>query len=233
MSIQLITFDLDDTLWPVQPVIAQAEQQLQDWLAQQAPHLGVVDVPRLHSLRAAVLSQTPELVHRISELRYRVLLSACLEAGDALPVAQETAEAAFQVFLSARQNVQLYADAKPVLGQLAQNFVLGALSNGNADVRRVGLGEYFSFALSADALGVSKPDPSVFQAALARAQVTAQRAVHIGDNPLDDIFGAQRVGMRTIWFNPQQQPWQGERAPDAQVHSLSQLPQTLLALQQG
>ncbi len=232
MSIQLITFDLDDTLWPVQPVIAQAEQQLQDWLAQQAPHLGVVDVPRLHSLRAAVLRHTPELIHRVSELRYQVLLSACLEAGDALPMAQETAEAAFQVFLSARQNVQLYADAKPVLGQLAQNFVLGALSNGNADVRRVGLGEYFSFALSADALGVSKPDPSVFQAALARAQIPAQRAVHIGDNPHDDIFGAQRVGMRTIWFNPQQQPWQGERAPDAQVQSLSQLPQTLLALQQ-
>lgn len=232
MSIQLITFDLDDTLWSVQPVIAQAEQQLQEWLAQQAPHLGVVDVPRLHSLRAAVLRQTPELVHRVSELRYQVLLSACLEAGDTLFVAQETAEAAFQVFLTARQNVQLYTDAKPVLQQLAKRFILGALSNGNADVRRVGLADYFSFALNADALGVSKPDPSVFQAALARAQVPAQRAVHIGDNPHDDIFGAQRVGMRTIWFNPQQQPWQGEQEPDVQVHSLSQVPQAVLALQQ-
>jgi len=232
MSIQLITFDLDDTLWSVQPVIAHAEQQLQEWLAQQAPHLGVVDVPRLHSLRAAVLKQTPELVHRVSELRYQVLLNACLEAGDAMSVAQETAETAFQVFLAARQNVQLYADAKPVLQQLANRFVLGALSNGNADVRRVGLGDYFSFALSADALGVSKPDPSVFFAALARAQVPAQRAVHIGDNPHDDIFGAQRVGMRTIWFNPQQQPWQGEQAPDVQVQKLSQLPQAVLALQQ-
>lgn len=231
MSIKLVTFDLDDTLWPSQSVIDQAEVYLQQWLAKKAPHLGVVDAARLQQLREEVLSQTPELEHRVSELRYQVLLRACVQAGDSLAVAQDTAETAFQVFLAERQKVEFFADVKPVLQTLSSRYMLGALSNGNADVRRVGLAQYFNFALNADALGLSKPEPSVFMSALGRAQVPAEHAVHIGDDTHTDMFGAKRVGMRTVWFNPQGKPWQGEHTPDAQVQQLSQLPQALAALQ--
>lgn len=230
MSIRLITFDLDDTLWSVQPVIVAADNTLRAWLADNAARLDELPPERLQQLRHEVVQQQPELDRRVSELRYQVLLRALLQSGYAEREAQETAEQAFQVFLAARQNVELFADVLPTLEQLRRNYMLGALSNGNADVRRVGLGEYFSFALNADMLGVAKPEPQVFLAALARAQVKPWHSIHIGDHPQDDVFGAQQVGMRTIWFNPEQKIWTGEREPDAQVSQISQLPEVIRSL---
>ncbi len=230
MSIRLITFDLDDTLWSVKPVIIAADTTLRAWLAEHATRLEVLTVERLQQLRAEVVQLQPHLDRQVSELRYQVLRRALLQSGYAPIEAQEIAEQAFQVFLAARQNVELFSDVLPTLEQLRREYMLGALSNGNADVRRVGLGEYFSFALNADMLGMAKPEPQVFLTALARAQVPAAQSVHIGDHPQDDVFGAQQVGMRTVWFNPERSIWTGEREPDAQISQISQLPGVLKRL---
>ena len=230
MSIRLITFDLDDTLWSVKPVIIAADTTLRAWLAEHATRLEVLTVERLQQLRAEVVQLQPHLDRQVSELRYQVLRRALLQSGYAPIEAQEIAEQAFQVFLAARQNVELFSDVLPTLEQLRREYMLGALSNGNADVRRVGLGEYFSFALNADMLGMAKPEPQVFLTALARAQVPAAQSVHIGDHPQDDVFGAQQVGMRTVWFNPARSIWTGEREPDAQISQISQLPDVLSRL---
>ncbi|MCX7079975.1 MAG: HAD family hydrolase, partial [Pseudomonas sp.] len=61
MTIKLITFDLDDTLWDTAPVIVSAEAVLRDWLAQQAPDLGGVPVEHLWAIRERVLSNEPGL----------------------------------------------------------------------------------------------------------------------------------------------------------------------------
>lgn len=230
MSIRLITFDLDDTLWSVKPVIIAADTTLRAWLADHAARLEALTVERLQQLRAEVVQLQPHLDRQVSELRYQVLRRALLQSGYAPIEAQEIAEQAFQVFLAARQNVELFSDVLPTLEQLRREYMLGALSNGNADVRRVGLGEYFSFALNADMLGMAKPEPQVFLTALARAQVPAAQSVHIGDHPQDDVFGAQQVGMRTVWFNPERTIWTGEREPDAQISQISQLPDVLKRL---
>ena len=230
MSIRLITFDLDDTLWSVKPVIIAADTTLRAWLAEHATRLEVLTVERLQQLRAEVVQLQPHLDRQVSELRYQVLRRALLQSGYAPIEAQEIAEQAFQVFLAARQNVELFSDVWPTLEQLRREYMLGALSNGNADVRRVGLGEYFSFALNADMLGMAKPEPQVFLTALARAQVPAAQSVHIGDHPQDDVFGAQQVGMRTVGFNPERSIWTGEREPDAQISQISQLPDVLSRL---
>lgn len=111
-----------------------------------------------------------------------------------------------------------------------QGCLLGALSNGNADIRRVGLGDYFDFALNADALGVGKPDAAAFAAALGRAGVLPVEAVHVGDNPQDDIAGALNAGMHAVWFNPTGQEWQDGVAPTAQVRCLSALPAVVAGL---
>ena len=105
------------------------------------------------------------------------------------------------------------------------------LTNGNADVRRLGLADYFRFALCAEELGVGKPDPTPFREALKRAGVEASAAVHIGDHPNDDIAGARRAGMRAIWFNPNGKPWAGEEEPSAEIRSLAELPALLARLQ--
>ena len=55
----------------------------------------------------------------------------------------------------------------------------------------------------AEDLGIGKPDPAPFLEALKRGESEASAAVHIGDHPGDDIAGAQRAGLRAVWFNPQ------------------------------
>lgn len=230
MSIRLITFDLDDTLWDVAPALESAETALREWLARNAPRLDGVPVEHLWAIRSRLLAGEPALKHRISELRRRVLFTALQEAGYAVPEAREMAEQAFQTFLAARHEVQIFPEVQPTLEVLANRYILGVLTNGNADVRRLGLADYFRFALCAEELGIGKPDPHPFREALRRGGVPAEQAVHVGDHPGDDIQGAQRAGLRAVWFNPGGKPWSQEGSPDAEIRSLAELPVLLASL---
>ncbi|MBM3104912.1 HAD-IA family hydrolase [Pseudomonas sp. P66] len=227
MSIELITFDLDDTLWDTAPVIVSAEAILRDWLAANAPDLGTVPVEHLYAIRERLVQAEPGLKHRISALRRRVLFLALEDVGYSENKARELANEGFEVFLHARHQIDIFPEVQPVLEILRHRYTLGVVTNGNADVRRLGLSDYFKFALCAEDLGIGKPDPQPFLEALRQGQVEAHAAVHIGDHPGDDIAGAQRAGLRAIWFNPQGKRWEADSRPDAEIQRLSQLPELL------
>ena len=227
MTIELITFDLDDTLWDTAPVIASAEAILRQWLTDNAPNLGSVPVEHLFTIREQVLREEPGLKHRISALRRRVLFRALQDAGYDQWQASELADEAFETFLHARHQLQIFPEVQPTLEILANHFALGVVTNGNADVRRLGLADYFKFALCAEDIGIAKPDARLFHEALQRGGATAQTAVHIGDHPGDDIAGAQQAGLRAIWFNPAGKTWDAEHVPDAEIRSLTELPALL------
>ena len=232
-SLRLITFDLDDTLWDVAPVMNNAEALLREWLASNAARLGPVPIEHLWAIRTRLLDREPMLRHRLSELRRRILFHALLDAGYPQAEAESLAEAGFQVFLEARHRVTLFPEVHPTLEILADRFTLGVLTNGNADVRRLGLADYFKFALCAEDIGIAKPDARLFHEALQRGEATADTAVHIGDHPGDDIAGAQQAGLRAIWFNPNGKTWEAERAPDAEIRSLIELPGLLAHWHRG
>jgi len=227
MSIKLITFDLDDTLWDNVPVIISAEASMRQWLATHASKVGELPLEHFASLRQQVLQRHPELKHRISVLRQRVLMHAFEEAGYPQPQATEMADACFEAFIHARHQLTVFPEAEPMLQALRQQFLLGVITNGNADVQRVGLADYFHFALRAEDIGIAKPDARLFQEALQRGGVDAAAAVHIGDHPGDDIAGAQQAGLRAVWFNPTGKAWEGETLPDAQIRNLAELPELL------
>lgn len=233
MSIRLITFDLDDTLWHTAPIIQGAETALRDWLAVNAPRLRGFPIEALGAIRRMLVEQEPSLRHRVSELRRRILFHALSDAGYPDAEARTLAEEGFRVFLDARHQIELAPEVLPTLEWLANHFTLGVITNGNADVRRLGLADYFRFALCAEELGIGKPDPRPFREALRLAEVTADEAVHIGDHHEDDIFGAQQAGLRAIWYNPERRPWLQAGQPDAEVHSLVDLPRLLLSWQRG
>ena len=228
MSIRLITFDLDDTFWETKPAIQSAETVLRDWLAKHAPRLGEFPVEALGAIRRMLVEREPTLRHRVSELRRRILQHALGDAGYPREEADELAERAFQVFLDARHEVEIFPDVQPTLEFLANHYTLGVITNGNADVRRLGLADYFQFTLCAEELGVGKPDPHPFQQALRLGDARPEQAVHVGDHALDDIAGAQQAGMRAIWFNPKRDAWPHDYHPDAQIQSLAELPKLLL-----
>ena len=228
MSIRLITFDLDDTFWETTPAIQSAETALRDWLGVHAPRLGEFPVEALGAIRRMLIERDPALRHRISELRRRILQHALHDAGYPADEADQLAERAFQVFLDARHEVQIFPDVQPTLEFLANHYTLGVITNGNADVRRLGLADYFQFTLCAEELGIGKPDPHPFEQALRLGDARPDQAVHIGDHALDDIAGAQQAGLRAIWFNPKRASWSHDYHPDAEIQSLAELPKLLL-----
>ena len=119
MTIELITFDLDDTLWDTAPVIVSAEAVLRHWLGDNAPKLGVVDVGHFQAIRERVLNEEPQLKHRISALRRRILFHALNEAGYVNAAA--LADDAFEVFIEARHALDVFPQAEPTLIALASD----------------------------------------------------------------------------------------------------------------
>ena len=189
------------------PVIVRAEHRMRDLLDRRVPELNRrFDREGLAALRETVLADEPELIHDISTLRKRIVARAAAACGHEDP--DGIAEAAFAEFMDARHDIEYFEDALDTLAHLSRHYTLGALSNGNASVARLGLDRYFAFHLSAEGVGRRKPEPEMFERALVEAGVGADAAVHIGDHPDDDIRGAARVGMGTVWVNRGELPWQ-------------------------
>ncbi len=141
--------------------------------------------------------------------------------------ARSGAEQAFAAFLAERQQVKLYEEALGVLETLATRFILGALTNGNADVYKTDAGDYFHFAFLAEEVGASKPHPDMFHAALERTGVAASNVIHVGDDPEHDIAGARAVGMHTVWMNARGKEWPEGPRPSREISNLRQLPSAI------
>lgn len=227
MAIKLISFDLDNTLWHNDAVIVRAENACYDFLVQQAPALAErYTQQELAALRMEMAKQAPQLAPQVSKLR-RLAMQKALETVGHDPVAiPALVERGFECFFNERNRVELHAHSIPLLQALQANFQLASLTNGNADLERIGIAGYFAFSLSAEKVGASKPRPNLFRAALHRANAKPEEAIHIGDHPVDDVSGARDIGMHTIWFNPGKQKW-NEREhgapPGATVHCLSEI----------
>ncbi len=189
-----ITFDLDDTLYDNRPVIERAERILHDWLAQNYPRLVErFDISDMYSLRKDVAQAYPHLRHDLTQIR-KIALA---QAGEKSGYSRHLVDPAFDVFYRARNEVQMYSDVRPTLRRLQHRYVLGALSNGNADVTRLGLDHFFEFSISATDVGAPKPDPAMFLEAVHRIGTTPEQVVHVGDDPVMDVAAATAVGMRT------------------------------------
>lgn len=223
--LRAISFDLDDTLWPVGPVLRHAEQRLHAHLRHHHPRLAQrFDFQGMLALRERLLSESPDLAKNVTHLRKAVLARAARESGED----EAAMETAFEVFMEARNQVEFYPEVLHVLARLQPHYRLGALSNGNADVARTGLSAYFSFAVSAASVGEAKPHPETFTAAVNAARVQRHELLHVGDDPETDVSGAVLAGVKCVWISRDGNPWPEARfpglRPDAQVASLTDLP---------
>jgi len=220
--IKAISLDLDDTLWPIWPVIARAEQALQDWLRPHAPATAALlaDTEQRLALRREVQQRRPELGHDLRTLRQELIRQALWRHGEDPALVAP----AYEVFIAERMRVELYEDARPALAWLAQRFPVVAVSNGNADVQRIGLGEYFHAGFSAQEFGVGKPDARIFHAAAFAAGVEPHEVLHVGDDAALDVLGALNAGLQTAWVNRAGHDWQHEALrPHATVADMGQL----------
>lgn len=219
--VRAITLDLDDTLWPILPTIERAEKVLHDWLVQRAPMAAALfsNPAALREIRNHVAEHRPEFRHDLSAVRRESIRLALYRAGED-PL---LADAAFDAFFEARQQVELFDDVLPALKALSDRFPLVGLSNGNADVHRVGLGAYFRASISAREFGVGKPDPRIFHAAAGAAEVLPEQVLHVGDDATLDVVGALNAGMQAVWMNRTDHLWPHEQQPHATVATMTEL----------
>lgn len=195
-AIRALSIDLDDTLWPIWPTIERAERQLHAWLVEHAPATAQRhDVAALRALRDRVEVDRPDLAHDFSAMRLESLRQALLAADDDPALAVP----AFEYFFAERQKVELFDDVLPALERLARRYPLLALTNGNADLKRVGLAQYFSGCVGAREFGVGKPDARIFGEACRRLGEPAHAVLHVGDDPHLDVFGALNAGHPAAW----------------------------------
>jgi len=128
-----------------------------------------------------------------------------------------------------RARYEVFPDAESTLRELSAAYVLGLVTNGASCLQRdklraSGLGHYFKVVVVSGDVGVAKPDPSVFQRAL--AELEADRALMVGDSVEKDVRGALAAGLEAVWLNRSGRP-----RPDdldvAEVTSLTELPGVL------
>ena len=212
----VLSFDLDDTLWPVAPLIAAAESELFSWLSTRYPKtVSGHDIESMRALRTAVAERFPDRGHDLTFLRQRMLKDLFGAAGHAEPLADD----AFEVFFNARNRVEFYDDVRPALQRLRTRYRLFALSNGNADLERCGLKDLFAGHVTARAAGAAKPDARIFAKLLQASGVEAHQVMHIGDDPLADVVGATRAGMQAVWLNRHGREWPAPFAAPARTIS--------------
>lgn len=219
--VRAITLDLDDTLWPIAPVMLRAERQLDAWLRTHVPSTAARwPIEAMRELRERIAGQHPHLAHDYTEQRRLTLAHAFEDCGDD----PAHVDPAFAMFYAARNQVECYPDAITALERIAARVPVAALTNGNADLQAIGLAEYFRFSLGAREHGQPKPSACIFHAACARLGVEPSQVLHVGDDIEMDVIGAAQAGLRTCWINREQRSWPhaGIR-PDLQCTTLAAL----------
>lgn len=221
MTIRAITLDLDDTLWPVWPTIERAEQALHDWLVASAPRTAQrYPIHAMRKLREAVLADRPDLDHDFTAQRRLTLQRALHASGEDVALAGP----ALELFNEHRNLVDLFPGVAAALERLAARFPVAALTNGTADIARIGIDQHFVFQLGAREHGVAKPDASIFLSACQRLGLAPGQVLHVGDDPELDVIGAQRAGLRSAWVNRHQDAWRAPALdPDFIVRDLDEL----------
>ena len=221
-KVTILAFDLDDTLWPCMPVIQHAEETLYAWLSQHYPRITANHNPKqLVDLRKQFTAQDKKYSVDLSMMRYDFLK---MLATDNQYDVNEVASKGFDVFYNARQQVAFYDDVFPALERLSLKYRLGAITNGNASIEKVGLGHLIEHTVSAVDLQIAKPDKRIYQSLADRFDVPTEQILYVGDHPEYDVIGPQVAGLRAAWINREERQWpQSLPLPKYQITNLYEL----------
>src|SRR5215469_17831371 len=217
-----VAFDLDNTLWDVEPVLERAEERLAAWLQQHCPRIAL-SREQMRAAREQLAHREPHNAHDVSYLRVTALAAHAREHGYDERIAAE----AFEIFLAARNEVQIFPDVLPGLARLQRRYALASLSNGNADLARIGLDHMFTVSLNARQIGAAKPERRCFERLAEELALAAGQILYVGDDPQLDVAAARQAGCGTVWMNRRGLQWPaGLAAADLVVADCTQLAAT-------
>ena len=220
-AISAICFDLDNTLWDIEPVLTRAERILADWLKARYPRIPErFSAADIAEMRASLLREQPHQAHDLSYLRRETIA----RLGEAVGYEREMAREAFALWHAARNQLEPFADVIPTLEVLKRRYRLATLTNGNADLSVIGLAHHFEVTLNPHALGCAKPDARAYARLAEVLTLKPAEILFVGDEPHADVVGPRTAGMQTVWVNRAGVVWPDALpAPDASITSLDGL----------
>jgi putative hydrolase of the HAD superfamily len=124
---------------------------------------------------------------------------------------------------------RVYADVLGTLQELQQACTLGVISNAWPQMERflelLGISHFFDSVTISAQVGLSKPDPAIFELALRNLRIKAEQAIFVDDMPYN-VVAAEGMGLRALWLV--RGPGQAIEVPDeyrglTQIHSLRQV----------
>ena len=94
-----------------------------------------------------------------------------------------------------------------------------------AKLQEANILDLFDNIIISSDVGFIKPHPEIFQKALAQSRLSVDEVVFIGDTYQQDIIGAKRVNLKTVWLNNRHEPREmaQDNPPDFEIDSLSEL----------
>lgn len=199
-QIQAMTFDLDDTLYDNGPVIRAAEKTLQAFIATHHKKTSALSRAQWQQIRQQLLADTPALSSDMGQLRMRTLMQALREDISDEKEREAAAKACFDCFYTARSELDLHDVVHSTLKSLAGKIPLIGITNGNVDVKKIGVDDYFDTVLHASLERPMKPHRHMFDEAAQALNVAPENILHVGDNLTKDVFGAICAGKQTAWF---------------------------------
>ena len=208
MTIKAVTFDLDDTLWPLYDVIMQSHKLSNDWLINKYPQMeGILFTEQEREMWQRLVKAEPPLGNRLSELRVKVITTLLVENGVPEEDAVINSSKAFDIFLEERHKVTYFDGVLEILEDLGKEYSLGVLTNGNASIETLGIDHLFDFYLNAEIVNDSKPGAKMFEQAMVETSLKPNEICHVGDHPINDVEGALNVGFKAIWLNALENSW--------------------------
>jgi putative hydrolase of the HAD superfamily len=188
--IKAVFFDLDNTLYDQGQYFASGFACVSHYLSQQYP-LSRDDVhARLWAL------------HRSKGSMYRRLFDDLLEEFG-IHDRSEVKTIVRLFHLAPVEALSPYEDASEILPRLAEDYILGLVTNGNAAMQQrkiaaLDLSGLLPIQIYTNDLGQPKPAPDGFEAALSASGTQAAESMYVGDNPYTDFFGPFELGMPTV-----------------------------------
>lgn len=222
---RLVLFDLDDTLCDY--VAARTERLRRAFGAFLPPEVRSAPGFDLDRMVACSIAQQPHGADHFANL--------FAQFGVVSPEPARLARAWYESnrFLG----LALYPETTTLISEIRAlpcwSPTIGVITNGPARVQRdkvllLGVDGLADFVIISGEFGSAKPDPAIFREALRQGGVDRDEAVMIGDSLAHDVVGAQAVGMRSVWFNPDgRQLRAGEVQPTHEVHGLLEIPDLL------
>jgi putative hydrolase of the HAD superfamily len=143
-----------------------------------------------------------------------------------LPVSLDLAKDVWRLAMAVPKDFIAFEDTLPALESLkSHGYQLGILSNLRRDMgpicKQLGIDQYLDFCINSAEAGAEKPHAPIFLAALKRASVAPEEAVHVGDQYHSDVMGARGVGIHPVLID--RGGWQADVNDCPKISTLSDL----------